>query len=69
MYIILEMQTAQDGNVVIPAPVQKETLYEAEAAYHQILAAAALSKVYKHSATILTDEGNEYESHCYTHAE
>lgn len=66
MFIVIELQANGDaplGNIVTPC----DTWEQAQATYHQILAAAAISKVPKHSATILRDDGFQLEYVCYEH--
>ena len=66
MYLVLELQTAENGSIS-PIVNQAETINAAESVYHQILAAAALSSVYKHGAVVLTDEGYPLMHHFYQH--
>lgn len=66
MYVIIEMQTNGNTTVLTP-PIVKETLDEAESAYHQILAAAAISQVEKHAAVILDEQGAIQDKRCYYH--
>lgn len=66
MYIVIEIQANSDGtvgNIVTPC----DTWELAQATYHQILAAAAVSAVLKHSATILRDDGFQLEYMSYEH--
>lgn len=56
MYIINEIQTAVDGTVTV-LTTQKTSRNEAESTYHSILAAAALSSLPCHAASIMTEEG------------
>ena len=56
-YIVMEIQKNYDGTVALLPPLVKDTMLEAESAYHGILAAAALSDLAFHSAVILNDEG------------
>lgn len=56
MYIVVEIQTNADGTVGIPAPTAYADRQQAEAKYHTILAAAAISQVPKHGAIMFTDE-------------
>lgn len=65
-YIIMEIQKDTNGNVSYI--VNKNTTRNgAESVYHQILAAAAISNVYQHSAVLLTDTGVEVMHQSYTH--
>ena len=68
MYIVLEVQANKNQTagtlVTIFSEAEKDT---AESKYHNILAAAAVSNIYRHSAFILTDTGRLLRSECYTH--
>lgn len=68
MYIVLEVQTNQDGTVgnLVTA---YENQNDAESKYHTILASAAISSLPKHTAYILTDDGYKIDSKCYRHGE
>lgn len=66
MFIVIELQTNTDktiGNFVFTFTDRNQ----AEAKYHQILSAAAVSAVYKHAAVMLTEEGVRLKSECYIH--
>lgn len=67
MYYIIELQKTDDAHCVHLIST-KETQNEAESAYHQVLAAAAISSVPEHSATLLTDNGRELMNQTYYHA-
>ena len=41
---------------------------KAESKYHQVLAAAAVSELQSHSATLLTSDGRAVMNQCYKHA-
>jgi len=65
-YIVIELQTAANGtvgNIV----TSYDDLNLAEAKYHTILAAAAVSNLAKHAAVIITEEGFSIDAKCYTH--
>lgn len=64
MYIVLEIQTTSTVATLVNA---YEDRNQAESKYHQILTAAALSSVPKHSAVLMDDEGNRIKSECYIH--
>ena len=66
MFLVIEIQTAQDGTIASIVN-QREDINHAESTFHQILAAAALSSVYKHGAVILTDEGYPLKHYFYQH--
>lgn len=64
MYIVIEIQTSNTVATLVNA---YEDRNQAESKYHQILTAAALSSVPKHSAVLMNDEGNRIKSECYIH--
>lgn len=66
MYIVIELQKNADG-VVSNIVNSYEKLADAESKYYSILATAAVSKVPVHSATIITEEGNQMKHQCYKH--
>lgn len=51
MYIIQEIQTTGGVTALLPA-IQKESLFEAESVYHQVMAAAAISSVDIHTCVV-----------------
>jgi hypothetical protein len=66
MYIVLETQTSIDGTVgsfITPYASRAE----AESKYYTVLAYAALSSVYQHTAFLLTDDGYVIMSKSYRH--
>ncbi len=65
MYIVIELQKSGDqvGNIVS----SHATLAEAEAKYHAVLAAAAVSNVEAHSAVLLNAYGVSIKNECYRH--
>ena len=65
-YIVIELQKSAQGTVS-NIVTQHSTRNEAEGKYHTILAAAAVSNVYQHSAVLLTDAGQEICHQAYTH--
>lgn len=66
LYIILETQTYNDGNVgtLINSYADKN---EAESQYHKVLMAAAISNVPMHTCFMLTPDGYVIKSECYRH--
>ena len=64
MFIVLEMQTSNTVATLVNA---YEDRNQAESKYHQILTAAALSSVPKHSAVLMNDEGQTIKSETYIH--
>ena len=65
MYLVMEIQRTgeQVANLVYSYANQNE----AESKYYTILAAAAISSVEQHAATLLTDQGNCIMSRFYIH--
>jgi len=65
MFIVIELQTnnGQTGNLV----TAHNTLAEAEAKYHTILAAAAVSSLEAHGAIMVNDRCVPIKHECYTH--
>jgi hypothetical protein len=66
MFIVVEMQTNGDVTAVVP-PVAFATRNEAEARYHAILSAAAVSEVEIHACAVLDERGVAVLNHCYYH--
>lgn len=66
-YIVLEIQTDEDGHAAILPPITKNTLAEAESVWHTILAAAAVSTLKYHTAMVIGPDGNVIYSQCYMH--
>ena len=66
-YIVIEMQTT-DGTTAAITNIYA-TYPLAEQAYHTILAAAAVSEVTIHSASMLTERGNLVKYECYDRRE
>ena len=66
MYIIIEIQKAQDGTVSTLVTT-KDTRNEADSTFHSILAAAAISKLSSHAAVLMTEDGNPLRNESYHH--
>ena len=66
MYIILEMQTNGDSTALVP-PVTYREQNQADSAYYQKLAAAAVSSVPVHTITMLDEHGRSIRSEFYEH--
>lgn len=64
MYIVIEIQTTDK---VATLTTSYEDRNQAEAKYHAVLSAAAVSQVPKHGAVMLTDEGVRLKGECYIH--
>lgn len=65
-YIVAELQTNREG-VTANITTTYTDRYQAEQKYHSILAAAAVSDVYIHAATILDMYGGVVKSEHYMH--
>ena len=63
-YIVIEIQKTANGNVSTLV-TQHTNRFEAEAKYHTVLAAAAVSSLPAHGAVILTDTGEMVASTIY----
>ena len=66
MYIVVETQTT-NGVTSIVAPVAYDDRNKAEAKFHTVLAAAAVSHVDTHACIVFTDEGFPVLHECYKH--
>ena len=64
-YKIIEMQT--NNGTTAHIVTDAATRNEAEAEWHRVLAAAAVSNVQTHSCVILSEEGVLVMSGCYKH--
>ena len=64
MYIIMEIQNNGSVSTLVD---QFEDKNQAEAKFHTVLAAAAVSDVPVHSAVLMTDDGIWLRSECYKH--
>ena len=67
MYIVQELQVAQDGTVAFVPPTQHATRNEADQAYYYAVSFAAVSTVPRHTIIMYNDEGNILSSHSYLH--
>jgi hypothetical protein len=67
-YCVIEMKTKLDETLSVNT-FKKDTLDEANRAYHSILASASVSDALFHSATILDWRGKEIKSEYYKHEE
>ena len=66
MFIVMEIQCFEDGNMSTPC-YAFENRNSADQKYHSILSSAAVSKLPKHSAIMVTDDGYYIKSETYTH--
>lgn len=63
MYVVIELQ--KYGDQVANLVTSHATRQEAEAKFHTILSAAAVSPVPVHSAVLLSEEGFPLRHECY----
>ena len=66
-YIVMEIQTDQNGGVAIVPPSSFNDRNTAEQKYHTILAAAAVSNVPVHAAVMMVNDGRIVMSQFYEH--
>lgn len=66
-YVVMEIQTLGENVAILT--YQYNTLREAEAKYHSILAVAAVSDLAKHAAALITNAGTLVKSECYQQEE
>lgn len=64
MYIVLEIQTSTSVATIVDSYSDRN---QAESKYHQILMAAALSSIPKHSAVLMDDVGETIKMDSYIH--
>ncbi len=67
MFIVLEMQKLDENTLAILPVNTYETLAAADNKYYTILASAAISNVWKHSAIMMNEDGSPIKFQCYTH--
>lgn len=72
-YYIIEIQKYQDGgfgHIIHWASDENadRARMKAESKYHEVLAAAAISELPQHAATLLASDGTELMHQCYFHA-
>jgi len=65
-YVVTEVQVGQDGVAGTISNVY-DNENSANAQYHQVLAAAAVSGLATHSAVMYTDEGFFLKGECFKH--
>ena len=66
MFIIIEIQKDAAGKVATVVTT-KETRHQADAEFHRVLAAAALSELPVHGAAMLSDDGYPIRNESYRH--
>ena len=65
MYIVLEIQEEQDGTTRVLEPAFFEKKEDALQKYYIVLSYAVKSELAKHTAMIITPDGQVYKSECY----
>ena len=65
--IVTEVQT--NGDTVTTLPFAYDTMNEAEAKYHSVLAVAAVSNVPTHACIMYDNEGFPIKHECFWHGE
>lgn len=65
MYIVLEIQEEKDGTVRVLEPAYYEAKEDALQKYYVVLSYAVKSELMRHTAMILTTDGQVYKSECY----
>lgn len=66
-YIVIEIQTNAGTSAIVP-PVLFTDRNAAEAQFHTMLAAAAVSAIEIHSVVMLTEDGRIVRTECYRHS-
>ena len=66
MYTVIELQTNNGVTAVVP-PVCYADRNQAEAMFHSVLSAAAVSSVEIHSCAVLDERGVAVLNGCYEH--
>lgn len=65
-YIVIEMQTSEDGRMGM-LTYDYEDIMQAESKYYAILSAAAISTLPVHSVVLIDNYGNPLKYQSYTH--
>lgn len=65
MYIVIELQ--KNGTTLAPLTFSFDDYYKALEKYYKVLAAAAVSSVEVHSASVLDEFGNIIKNDSFTH--
>lgn len=66
MYIIIELQTSIDGTTASLVRTAVD-VNQADSIYYSILANAAISQIYCHAVTMLSQDGEFIKKECYWH--
>lgn len=67
-YLVIEIQKFENGAMSTPA-YAFDTAYGAEAKYHAVLSAAAVSALPVHSCVMINEEGMFIKGECFKHEE
>lgn len=67
-YVVIEIQVNADGAVGTLIWHFTDEM-QAQSKYHSVLAAAAISKLPRHAATMLADDGSYIQHQCFEHGE
>ena len=65
-YLVVEIQKFANGAMSTPSWAY-DSLQSAEAKYHSVLAAAAVSSLPVHSCILMSEEGFPLRHECYKH--
>ncbi len=65
MYIVLEFQEEQDGRTRVLEPAYFEDKADALQKYYTVLSYAVKSELAKHTAMVVTPDGQVYKCECY----
>lgn len=68
-WIVMEIQHYANGTSAIIPPIAYEDRNQAEAKYHTVLAAAAVSDIFEHVCTMLDREGRTVMQKAYQHGQ
>lgn len=63
-YLVIEIQKGEDGAIANIATAHN-TINDARAKYHSVLAAAAVSGLPSHAAILIEENGNLIARECY----
>lgn len=66
-YVVIEIQVNANGTVGTLISHYTDEM-QAQSKYHSVLAAAALSSLPRHAATMLADDGSYIQHQCFEHA-
>ena len=67
MYLIIEIQKTEGGQIGVPPIITKEDQNEAESEYCRVRSVAAVSSLPQHTVLMMEDNAKLYDFKCYTH--